>query len=306
MKFGDNLKALRKSKHMSQEELAERVNVSRQSVSKWENGEAYPEMNNILELCKIFQCRINDLVNDSIIDIESLDEETKKTIVKLKNDEQKKMKGLSKAITVMARIGRIALMIALPVIIIVMIATPFFLSKIDVKDDELVWTGHESFSLKEENDKITLKYKDEVIVADASIYDVSIRYIDVLKDNPKYLIIGYIEVGFLVLGVTIVLMIQMFICLEKLFNNINQGDTPFTLENSNYLSRMAWLMIIVTILPNIGGAIFSSFITGDIGVEFEMFDLVQILFLFSMVYIFKYGYQLQLDTKAMMYGEENE
>lgn len=306
MKFGDNLKALRKSKHMSQEELAERVNVSRQSVSKWENGEAYPEMNNILELCKIFQCRINDLVNDSIIDIESLDEETKKTIVKLKNDEQKKMKGLSKAITVMARIGRIALMIALPVIIIVMIATPFFLSKIDVKDDELVWTGHESFSLKEENDKITLKYKDEVIVADASIDDVSIRYIDVLKDNPKYLIIGYIEVGFLVLGVTIVLMIQMFICLEKLFNNINQGDTPFTLENSNYLSRMAWLMIIVTILPNICGAIFSGFITGDIGVEFEMFDLVQILFLFSMVYIFKYGYQLQLDTKAMMYGEENE
>lgn len=306
MKFGDNLKALRKSKHMSQEELAERVNVSRQSVSKWENGEAYPEMNNILELCKIFQCRINDLVNDSIIDIESLDEETKKTIVKLKNDEQKKMKGLSKAITVMARIGRVALMIALPVIIIVMIATPFFLSKIDVKDDELVWTGHESFSLKEENDKITLKYKDEVIVADASIDDVSIRYIDVLKDNPKYLIIGYIEVGFLVLGVTIVLMIQMFICLEKLFNNINQGDTPFTLENSNYLSRMAWLMIIVTILPNIGGAIFSGFITGDIGVEFEMFDLVQILFLFSMVYIFKYGYQLQLDTKAMMYGEENE
>ena len=50
MKFADNLKRIRKSKNISQEELAERVGVSRQSVSKWETSEAYPEMNNILEL----------------------------------------------------------------------------------------------------------------------------------------------------------------------------------------------------------------------------------------------------------------
>ena len=48
MKFGENLKKIRKNKKMSQEELAEKVNVSRQSVSKWETGESYPEMNNIL------------------------------------------------------------------------------------------------------------------------------------------------------------------------------------------------------------------------------------------------------------------
>ena len=60
MKFGDNLKLIRKNKNMSQELLAEKMNVSRQSVSKWENGEAYPEMHNILQLCKIFNCKIND------------------------------------------------------------------------------------------------------------------------------------------------------------------------------------------------------------------------------------------------------
>ena len=76
MKFGDNLKKMRKKKNLSQEELAEKVRVSRQSVSKWETGDAYPEMNNLLELCKIFKCQINDLVNDSIIDIDSLDEYT--------------------------------------------------------------------------------------------------------------------------------------------------------------------------------------------------------------------------------------
>ncbi len=38
MKFGDNLRNLRKSKKISQEELAEKMLVSRQSVSKWETG----------------------------------------------------------------------------------------------------------------------------------------------------------------------------------------------------------------------------------------------------------------------------
>ena len=38
MKFGDNLKKLRKVKKLSQEELAEKIGVSRQSVSKWETG----------------------------------------------------------------------------------------------------------------------------------------------------------------------------------------------------------------------------------------------------------------------------
>ncbi len=38
MKFGDNLRSLRKRRNMSQEDLASKINVSRQSVSKWETG----------------------------------------------------------------------------------------------------------------------------------------------------------------------------------------------------------------------------------------------------------------------------
>ena len=107
MNFGQNLKKLRKSKKISQEELAEKVRVSRQSVSKWETGEAYPEMNNILELCKIFHCHINDLVNDSILDIDSLDDDVKMNAVKFKKEKQKQMKGLSKVISLFGKIGGI-------------------------------------------------------------------------------------------------------------------------------------------------------------------------------------------------------
>ena len=105
MNFGDNLKKLRTSKGMSQEKLAEKVNVSRQSVSKWETGDAYPEMNNLLELCKIFHCKINDLVNDSILDVNNLDDEVKNKVISLKKEESKKMKILSKIISTFSKIG---------------------------------------------------------------------------------------------------------------------------------------------------------------------------------------------------------
>lgn len=58
MKFDENLYNLRKTQKISQEKLAEKIGVSRQSVSKWENGTAYPEMNRIFELCKVFHCKL--------------------------------------------------------------------------------------------------------------------------------------------------------------------------------------------------------------------------------------------------------
>jgi len=94
MKFGENLKNLRKQIGLSQESLAERIGVSRQSVSKWECGEAYPEMTNILCLCKIFHCKLNDLVHKDLADLNSLDAEVQMKIVKLNEEKQRKMKYL--------------------------------------------------------------------------------------------------------------------------------------------------------------------------------------------------------------------
>ena len=64
MKFGDNLKNIRKQRKISQEELAEKLGISRQSISKWETGENYPSMQNIMCLCTIFKCKVNDLVHE--------------------------------------------------------------------------------------------------------------------------------------------------------------------------------------------------------------------------------------------------
>ena len=121
MKFGDNLKQIRKSKGMSQEQLADMVNVTRQSVSKWENGDGYPEMNNILELCKIFNCKLNDLVHTDMSDISLLDEQIVMNVVKFNEKKQKQMKSLSSVIEMIGKIGSIVLMVAIPFILLVMI-----------------------------------------------------------------------------------------------------------------------------------------------------------------------------------------
>ena len=64
MKLSDKLVGLRKSAGMSQEELAEKLNVSRQAVSRWEMGTAMPDAVNILQLSKLFHVTTDYLLNE--------------------------------------------------------------------------------------------------------------------------------------------------------------------------------------------------------------------------------------------------
>lgn len=67
MSLGSNLQFLRKMRNgMTQEELAEKVGVSRQTVSKWELDGAYPEMDKLIELCNLFSCSIDELVRNDM------------------------------------------------------------------------------------------------------------------------------------------------------------------------------------------------------------------------------------------------
>ena len=67
MSFGKNLQYLRRlSAGMTQESLAERLNVSRQTISKWEMDASTPEMDKALELCKVFNCSLDNLFRDEM------------------------------------------------------------------------------------------------------------------------------------------------------------------------------------------------------------------------------------------------
>mgnify|MGYP001106429417 CR=1 FL=1 len=67
MSFGTNLQFLRKMRRqMTQEELAEKMGVSRQTVSKWELDAGYPEMEKVVELCQLFSCTMDQLVREDM------------------------------------------------------------------------------------------------------------------------------------------------------------------------------------------------------------------------------------------------
>ena len=69
MEIGNKIMELRKKKGMSQEELAEKVGVARQTISKWELGETAPDLKQSKELSKIFNVSLDELVSNDIKDV---------------------------------------------------------------------------------------------------------------------------------------------------------------------------------------------------------------------------------------------
>ncbi|MEH2949813.1 helix-turn-helix transcriptional regulator [Sporofaciens sp. JLR.KK001] len=68
MEFSEKLITLRKGRDLTQEQLAEQLNVSRQSISKWESGQVIPEVEKIIELSKAFNVTLDYLLKPSEID----------------------------------------------------------------------------------------------------------------------------------------------------------------------------------------------------------------------------------------------
>ncbi len=66
MLFSKNLQILRKMTGMTQEMLAEKMNVSRQTVSKWESGTACPELDKLVELCGLFNCTVDRILREDM------------------------------------------------------------------------------------------------------------------------------------------------------------------------------------------------------------------------------------------------
>ena len=69
MRLSDNLKSIRKEHNLSQEQLAEKLGVSRQAVSKWESDQSYPEMDKVLLICKLFNYNIDELMNENVKEV---------------------------------------------------------------------------------------------------------------------------------------------------------------------------------------------------------------------------------------------
>lgn len=88
LKFNEKLIKLRKAAGLSQEELGNKLNVARQTVSKWELGETTPEMDKLEELSDLFEISIDELVKDRSIPNSIIKEINRKKVDSLYRDSQ--------------------------------------------------------------------------------------------------------------------------------------------------------------------------------------------------------------------------
>lgn len=66
MRFGEKLSFLRKQRGMTQMELAEKLDISRQAVSRWEQGISEPSTENLVSIGKLFDVTVDALVNENV------------------------------------------------------------------------------------------------------------------------------------------------------------------------------------------------------------------------------------------------
>ena len=308
MKFGDNLKIIRKKKQISQEELASILGVSRQSVSKWETGENYPSMTNIMCLCDIFKCKINELVHEDFTDINSLDNEIIMKVVKFREDEQKKMKGLSKALYVIARIAKIISEVSIGFSISIIIVS-FFLfpnAEFNTLENTVNFFGHE-YKLKRDGEykKINIEetQSDELLVTYKSEDEANFYY---FANQSNFYQTSFGVFAGISLLLTCIMIYKMFEYVEKLFKNIHDNDTPFNMDNVEYIKKIALYLALFIFIPDIMNILFEIIFSINLYNDIELMNYVFVLIIISLAYIFKYGYEIQLDSKGTMYGKIEE
>ena len=78
------------------------------------------------------------------------------------------------------------------------------------------------------------------------------------------------------------------------------------MENVTYIRKIDVLLIIAIIAQTILGLIFQAVVKIDMNIGIELMDFVLVLILYRLAYIFEYGYEIQLDSRGKMYGNENE
>ena len=94
VKIGKYIAGKRKALGMTQKQLAEKLNMSDKSVSKWERGICLPDVSVYMELCEILGISINEFLAGEDIDAENVEKKSEDNIIQVTKDSKKKQKNL--------------------------------------------------------------------------------------------------------------------------------------------------------------------------------------------------------------------
>lgn len=190
MELGNKIKYYRGEKELSQEELAERVYVSRQTISNWENNKSYPDINSIVLLSEIFEISIDNLIKG---DVEQMKEE-------INSEEVKKLNFYATMMAILMLVATILLMPMLKFIglygfipyFVLVACAMFFAIKVD--------------KIKKDNDIQT--YKEIVAFTEGKWLDEIQKIEEKAKRPYQKVIDGFLwaAIALLIIGIMIVLL----------------------------------------------------------------------------------------------------
>lgn len=176
MNLGKKITELRKRNNLSQEELAEKVGVARQTISKWETGDTTPDINQVKIISKIFNISIDELVNNDINNV---------IVEKVSNTE--KLAGITiKILKVLGIMFIVFIALILLFVIIFMVDMPR-------NDYEIVGTTKVSCNLDNEEYRYEAEYNKnyQVINSGGDAYIMNHTDIESYEDVNK--IVAHIE-----------------------------------------------------------------------------------------------------------------
>ncbi len=109
-KIGELLRELRKEKNLTQEDLAEKMNVSRRTVSRWETGSNMPDLDVLVELADYYDVDLRDIFNGKRRSDENMNTELKDTLMQAADYTQELKKKVTKRMNIMFVFGIIAML----------------------------------------------------------------------------------------------------------------------------------------------------------------------------------------------------
>ena len=222
--------------------------------------------------------------------------------VKLNKNKQKALKVLSKIISIFATIGKVVTIIGISGIVLAMIVIPIAFKKVKVEDNSIIVDNDVIISITEEENTLKIKYKDSILLEEKDPEVIS-EIKEAIKDFSSSKLVVYLEVVCFIGAVELVLLFLVLVNIKKLFKNINEKDTPFVLENVDYIRKSAYILIGMIVVSFAGGVISELAFNGNLGINLQTSSVFEILCLFIISYIFEYGYQLQKNSKEKIYED---
>lgn len=120
IKIGNFIADRRKKQNLTQMELAEKLNITDRAVSKWERGKSLPDASVMLELCKVLNISVNELLTGENLDMKDYNEQAEKNLIEMKKQKELADKRL---LTAEIWLGLFAALFLLAVVVSAGIAT---------------------------------------------------------------------------------------------------------------------------------------------------------------------------------------